>query len=93
MKVKELVNWLEGWDNQMSIYDKDIQEALSTEIGIQISKPTKKEVKETLEELQWAYHTIDARLSFGLEESQAIIARERRIKSVLLDAIESLKEI
>jgi hypothetical protein len=45
-----------------------------------------------LEKLEWAYHTIDEQLKFGLPEEHAIKARERRLKGVLLDVINELKD-
>ena len=43
-----------------------------------------------LEKLEWALYTIEAQLQFGLPEDQAIMARERRVKGVLMGACEEV---
>ena len=48
---------------------------------------------KTSESLEWALNTIRDKLQFGLDESQAIVCRERRIKGVLIDALEEVKEM
>lgn len=47
---------------------------------------------DMLDKLEWAYHTIDEQLKFGLPEEQAIKARERRVKGVLMDVIKQMKK-
>lgn len=52
-----------------------------------------KETQELIEKLEWAFHTINDKLTFGLPEEQAIIRREHRIRGVLRDVIKELKEL
>ena len=46
-----------------------------------------------LDKLEWAHHTINEQLRFGLPEEQAIKARERRVKGVLVDAIAEVRRL
>lgn len=46
-----------------------------------------------LEKLSWALNTIEHKVTFGLPEAQAQIARERRLHGVLLEAEDELKEL
>ncbi len=47
----------------------------------------------TVELLEWGYHTIKDKLTFGLPEEEAIKRRELRVRGVLRDAIQQVKEM
>ena len=48
---------------------------------------------EAIDILEWCYHTLKEQLKFGLPEAQAVIARERRVRGVLNDVINYLKNV
>jgi hypothetical protein len=47
----------------------------------------------TVELLEWGYHTIKDKLTFGLPEDIAVYRRETRVKAVLKDAIDQVREM
>ena len=47
----------------------------------------------TVKLLEWGYYTIKDQLKFGLPEEIAIGRREMRVRGVLKDAIERVKEM
>lgn len=47
----------------------------------------------TVELLEWGYYTIKDKLTFGFPEDMAVYRRETRVKAVLKDAIEQVKEM
>ena len=47
----------------------------------------------TVELLEWGYYTLKDQLKFGLPEEIAITRREVRVRGVLKDAIEQVKEL
>lgn len=51
----------------------------------------KEEIEKMLTLARWAKHTLDDQLKFGLDEAQAVYARERRVKGVLLTLIKSFE--
>lgn len=51
------------------------------------------DLEKIISRLEWAYNTIEHKLTFGLPEEVAIGMRESRVKGVLMEAIEELKEL
>lgn len=48
---------------------------------------------EIVELLEWGYYTLKDKLTFGLPEEIAVYRREARVKAILKDAIEQIKEM
>ena len=49
------------------------------------------DLEKIISRLEWAYNTIDSKLTFGLPEEIAIGRREIRVKGVLMESIKKLK--
>jgi hypothetical protein len=47
----------------------------------------------TLEKLEWALMTLTDKLTFGMDESEAVYRRESRCKGVLVDVIDEIKAL
>lgn len=50
-------------------------------------------LKDIIKLLEWGLMTIEDKLKFGLPEEVAIQRRELRVKGILEDSLEQLKEI
>lgn len=47
----------------------------------------------TIEKLEWALMTLRDKLTFGMNESEAVYRRESRCKGVLVDAIKEVEAL
>lgn len=45
------------------------------------------------EKLEWALMTLKDKLTFGMDESQAVYRREARVRGVLVDAVKEVKRL
>lgn len=67
--------------------------------GVSVVKYDRELIRQSLDaselvtELGWALGTIEDQLSFGLDPESAALARDRRVKSVLREAIEQVSKL